>query len=57
MLKAVPSRGSRSSLVRHASSPKEDDVKYALLIYDRPGTYEAMPPDEHDAVMGEEEVR
>jgi hypothetical protein len=28
-------------------------MKYALLIYDLPRTYEDMAPDEHDAVMGE----
>jgi hypothetical protein len=28
-------------------------MKYALLIYDRPGTYDALPDDERDAVFGE----
>ncbi len=28
-------------------------MKYALLIYDLPGTYERLPEDEHDAVFGE----
>ena len=28
-------------------------MKYALLIYDRPGTYDAMEAGELDAVMGE----
>jgi len=28
-------------------------MKYALLIYDRPGTYDAMADDERDSVMGE----
>ena len=28
-------------------------MQYALLIYDRPGTYESLPPDELESVMGE----
>ena len=28
-------------------------MKYALLIYDQPGTYEKLPHDELDSVMGE----
>ena len=28
-------------------------MKYALLIYDRPGTYEAMGDDERESVFGE----
>ncbi len=28
-------------------------MKYALLIYDRPGTYEALSDDEREAVFGE----
>ena len=28
-------------------------MKYALLIYDLPDTYEKMPEDEHGSVMGE----
>ncbi len=28
-------------------------MKYALLIYDLPDTYERLPEDEHDAVFGE----
>jgi hypothetical protein len=35
-----------------ASSTKEDDMKYALLIYDRPGTYDRLPDGEHEAVFG-----
>jgi hypothetical protein len=28
-------------------------MKYALLIYDRPGTYQELPRDQFDSVMGE----
>jgi hypothetical protein len=28
-------------------------MKYALLIYDKPGSHEALPADERDAVYGE----
>ena len=28
-------------------------MRYALLIYDRPGTYDELPDDERDAVFGE----
>ena len=28
-------------------------MKYALLIYDKPGSHEALPDDERDAVHGE----
>ena len=28
-------------------------MKYALLIYDRPGTYDDLPGEERDAVFGE----
>lgn len=28
-------------------------MKYALLIYDKPGTYDKLPDDERDAVFGE----
>jgi hypothetical protein len=28
-------------------------MRYALLIYDRPGAYDELPPDELEAVMGE----
>ena len=29
-------------------------MKYALLIYDRPDTYDKLPDDERDAVFGED---
>ena len=32
---------------------KEADMQYAILIYDAPGTYESLAPDELEAVMAE----
>src|SRR5215217_3274472 len=31
----------------------EEHMKYALLIYDLPGTYDRLPDDEREAVFGE----
>jgi hypothetical protein len=38
---------------RTAIPYRRTTMKYALLIYDRPGTYDAMEAGELDAVMGE----
>jgi hypothetical protein len=32
---------------------EEHDVKYMLLIYNNPATYEALPEDERDALFGQ----
>jgi hypothetical protein len=49
---AVPFPLRRSSW-RYNTPPKEDIVKYALLIYSVPGAFESLSADEQEAIYGE----
>jgi hypothetical protein len=49
---AVPSGGVRSSKQRQRAI-KEDDVKYALLIYTKPGSWEALAEQERQTTYDE----
>jgi hypothetical protein len=50
---AVPSRGIPFVVGTTTLLPKEADMKYALLIYDQPGTYERLSDEQREAVFGE----
>jgi hypothetical protein len=35
------------------TAPKEDDMKYALLVYSKPGIYEGLPNGEREAAFAD----
>jgi hypothetical protein len=51
--KPVPSAGTRSSFRRQSISRQEVQMKYALLIYSKPGSHEALPEDEYKSTFAE----